>query len=202
VAPDVNRFLIELGPFSRASTPAFKSLGDAADVGGPALAASQPTIKQLAELSKDAIPVAGDLAELLKSLRETGGMDAALDFIFYGTTTVNSFDSVSHYLRTSLLLNLCSQYSVAPAPGCSANFPGAKVTQAPAGAAPASAGTATRATAAGTEAAREQAAALQREQDELPTPSRPAAGAEPVAPASAGRDADPALFDYLFGNDG
>src|ERR671936_736606 len=36
-APGLNRFVIELGPFSKASIPAVKSLGQATDVGTPAL---------------------------------------------------------------------------------------------------------------------------------------------------------------------
>ena len=37
VAPDINRFLLELGPFSEAGIPALDSLGEAAQVGQPAV---------------------------------------------------------------------------------------------------------------------------------------------------------------------
>jgi hypothetical protein len=45
-----------------------------------------------------------------------------MDYIFFQMTAVNGFDGVSHYLRASLLTNLCSTYATAPAIGCNANF--------------------------------------------------------------------------------
>jgi virulence factor Mce-like protein len=121
-APDLNRFVLELGPFSRAATPALRSLGKAADIGGPALRHSQPLLKQLVTFSIHARPVSGYLDLLTRSLDKSGGIERLLDYIFFQTTAVNGFDGVSHWLRAELLTNLCSQYAVQPASGCNSNF--------------------------------------------------------------------------------
>jgi hypothetical protein len=45
-----------------------------------------------------------------------------MDYIFYQVAAVNGFDQYGHYLRAGLIVNLCSTYATAPAPGCSSNF--------------------------------------------------------------------------------
>ena len=60
---------------------------------------------------------------MLESFRDTGGIERAMDYIFYQVAAVNGFDSVGHYLRAGLLVNACTTYAVAPVPGCSAKFP-------------------------------------------------------------------------------
>jgi virulence factor Mce-like protein len=121
-APSINRMFRELGPFSQASIPAFRTLGEAAEVGRPALLASRPIIEDLRELTEQAAPVADDLADLATSLRDTGGIERLMDYIFFQASAINGFDQFGHYLRASLIVNTCSQYSVEPQPGCSANY--------------------------------------------------------------------------------
>jgi hypothetical protein len=58
----------------------------------------------------------------LTSLRDTGGIERAMDYIFFQVAAVNGFDSVSHYLRAGLIVNTCTQYALTNAPDCSANF--------------------------------------------------------------------------------
>ncbi|CAA9524584.1 MAG: hypothetical protein AVDCRST_MAG85-3114 [uncultured Solirubrobacteraceae bacterium] len=121
-APSVNRLFRELGPFSEAGRPALRTLGEAADVGRPALLASRPIIRDITRLTEQAAPVAKDLAELGTSLRDTGGIERLMDYIFFQASAVNGFDQFGHYLRASLIVNTCSQYQVDPAPGCSSNY--------------------------------------------------------------------------------
>jgi phospholipid/cholesterol/gamma-HCH transport system substrate-binding protein len=121
-APDLNRFLLELGPFSRASIPALEALGDAADVGRPALRRADPLLVDLQRFATDARPASLNLERLTSSLDKTGGIERIVDFLFYGTTAVNGFDGISHYLRAALIVNLCSSYVTAPVTGCTANF--------------------------------------------------------------------------------
>jgi hypothetical protein len=45
-----------------------------------------------------------------------------MDLLFYATTAANGFDSVSHYVRTQVLVGSCTAYLTSPLPGCSANF--------------------------------------------------------------------------------
>jgi ABC-type transporter Mla subunit MlaD len=121
-APDLSRFIGELGPFSQASIPALATLGDAADIGGPALERSRPLIRNLGGFAKDAAPVAKNLDDLTESLDKTGGIERAMDYIFFQVLAINGFDGISHYLRAGLVTNLCSSYAINPVNGCNANF--------------------------------------------------------------------------------
>jgi ABC-type transporter Mla subunit MlaD len=121
-APDLNRFITQLGPFSRSATTSVTSLGKATVIGRPALIRSLPLVKQLATFSKNALPVGRNLDKLTASLDRTGGIERIMDYIFFQVTAINGFDGVSHYLRAGLMANLCSAYATAPAGGCSANF--------------------------------------------------------------------------------
>jgi virulence factor Mce-like protein len=126
-SPDLARFVGELGPFSNASIPALRTLGDAADVGRPALERSRPLIRDLSAFARDAGPVSKNLDDLTKSLDESGGIERAMDYIFFQMMAVNGFDGISHYLRAALITNLCSSYAIEPVNGCNANFGTTKV---------------------------------------------------------------------------
>jgi virulence factor Mce-like protein len=126
-APDLARFVGELGPFSQASIPALRTLGDAADVGRPALERSRPLVRDLSSFAADAGPVAKNLDDLTKSFDETGGVERFLDYLFFQMTAINGFDGISHYLRAGLITNLCSSYATEPVNGCNANFGATRV---------------------------------------------------------------------------
>jgi ABC-type transporter Mla subunit MlaD len=121
-ANNINRLVHQLGPFSNASRPALKTLGEAAAIGGPALTRSRPTIQELGRFAKAARPVASNAAGLLDSFQKTGGVERLMDYIFYQVAAINGFDQFGHYLRAALIVNLCTTYATTPAPGCSANF--------------------------------------------------------------------------------
>jgi ABC-type transporter Mla subunit MlaD len=121
-APSIDRFVEQLGPFSKAGTPALRSLGDTADVARPALVKSKPIIEQTGQLAKSAKPVANNLASLTTSLRDTGGIEQLMDWIYYQVAAINGYDEDGHYLRAGLLLNQCSAYSITFAAACSAKF--------------------------------------------------------------------------------
>jgi virulence factor Mce-like protein len=121
-APDLSRFVLALGPFSRSATTSVVSLGKAADIGRPALKRSLPLVTQLAKFAKNALPVGKNLAALTKSFDKTGGIERLMDYIFFQVTAINGFDGVSHYLRAGLMANLCSAYATVPAGGCNSNF--------------------------------------------------------------------------------
>jgi virulence factor Mce-like protein len=128
-APDISRFLRALGPFSTAATPAIQTLGDATVPGTPAVKALRPIAGQLRTFSGAARPVGQNLAAILDSFQKTGGIERAMDYIFYQVTAINGFDAFGHYLRAALIVNLCSTYTTTPATGCSSNFtkrPGAR----------------------------------------------------------------------------
>jgi phospholipid/cholesterol/gamma-HCH transport system substrate-binding protein len=121
-APSINRFIIQLGPFSQAARPAVRTLGRAAQAGTPAVRELKPIADELNAFGRAAAPTASNLDKLLTSLKSTGGVEAILDYAFHQVTAVNGFDSISHYLRIAQVVNTCSLYAVAPVEGCSANF--------------------------------------------------------------------------------
>jgi hypothetical protein len=121
-APDLSRFIGELGPFSEASIPALATLGDATDVGTPALKRSRPLIRKLGDFALDMGPVSKNLDDLTHNLDETGAIERAMDFLFFSMMGVNGFDGISHFLRAGLITNLCSSYAIEPVTGCNANF--------------------------------------------------------------------------------
>ena len=121
-APSINRFIKELGPFSQAGIPALQSLGAAADVGGPALTKSKPIITDVGQLASGAKPLTSNLAALTTSLKDTGGIERLMDYLFYQVAAINGFDADGHYLRAGLILNACSQYAIASSPDCLATF--------------------------------------------------------------------------------
>jgi virulence factor Mce-like protein len=121
-APDLNRFITQLGPFSRSATTSVVSLGRATVIGRPALIHSLPLVKQLASFAKNALPVSKNLDALTANFDKTGGIERLMDYIFFQVTAINGFDGVSHYLRAGLMANLCSAYATVPAGGCNANY--------------------------------------------------------------------------------
>jgi len=121
-APGINEAFTHLAPFARSSTKFFQSLGKTAKVSGPAIAATQPLLERAQKLGTAAKPFAGNLSELLSSLRSTGGLERLLDLIFLGGGGLNGYDSLGHFVRAEVLGKNCVGYKVAPQSGCSANF--------------------------------------------------------------------------------
>jgi phospholipid/cholesterol/gamma-HCH transport system substrate-binding protein len=130
-APDLTRATEALGPFSNAATESLTTLGDAAETAGPKLAAADPVILDLRTLAKRTKPGARSLATLLRSVRETDGIERIMDLIFFTTGGFNGFDSLGHYMRALLLVTNCVDYVAAPLTGCSANWAEAVPSQEP-----------------------------------------------------------------------
>ena len=127
-APGLNRFILALGPFSRQSVPSLDSLGEALQVGGPALVDTEPLLDDLRDFAVDANPVSKDLNRLLTSFDETGGIERLMDYIFFQVTAINGYDSLSHYLRAGLIAAAsCVQYATTVAFGCESTFGEAQV---------------------------------------------------------------------------
>ncbi len=122
-APDINRMIIELGPFSKLGIPAVESLGDASVIGTPAIKDALPVTKDLRRVAKISKPVGTTAAAVLESFKRGRGVQRLLDYVFYQVAAVNGFDSFGHYLRARLILNTCSRYYTAPVDGCSPASP-------------------------------------------------------------------------------
>ena len=142
-APDLNRFLTELGPFSEASRPAVRSLGRTSVVGSEALRESREEIAELRRVARDAPALGKPLRQWLQSLddrrrsteddpraRDTAppppdrnayrpgqgftGMEAIMNYIYWQTLGINAFDDVSHFLRIVGIIDECSRYQANP----------------------------------------------------------------------------------------
>jgi phospholipid/cholesterol/gamma-HCH transport system substrate-binding protein len=228
-ARSINRFVKQLGPFSQAAIPALRTLGRATDFGTPAVVALRPTLQDLRIFAARARPVGANLAALTTSLRDSGGIERLLDYLFFQATAVNGFDQFGHYLRAALLLSKCSVYVTTPVAGCSANF--------------SSAGTASRGVAGDDPSLQRVAAALRGVPQQparrgrpsgkttkpatggqapaqgptgqpsspapapapaqAPAPARPAGSGSPQkTPAPAPSDPTQGLLNYLLGSDG
>ena len=69
-APSLNRFIVQLGPFSTDSTTSIISLGKTTDVAGPVLQRALPVTKDLRKFASDAKPAAQNLDALTASAGE------------------------------------------------------------------------------------------------------------------------------------
>ncbi|HEY5343979.1 MAG TPA: MlaD family protein [Solirubrobacteraceae bacterium] len=121
-APGLNKAFTNLPAFANSSTAFFTSLGRTARTSGPAIAATQPLLGKVQALGSSVKPFAGNLSELLTSLRDTGGLERFLDFVFLGGGSLNGYDSLGHFLRAEIIGKNCVGYQVKPQQGCSANF--------------------------------------------------------------------------------
>jgi ABC-type transporter Mla subunit MlaD len=121
-ATSINEFVTGAPAFTDASTKAIVSLGDTADVAGPALTKSQPTLNALGTLASKAGPLSTNLASLLTSFQDQSGLTNLLDFAYYVSGATNGVNEFGHYLRAQLVLNTCATYTVTNDPACTANF--------------------------------------------------------------------------------
>jgi hypothetical protein len=133
-APALDETLTRLGPFSEASRPSLRTLGDASDKGTRALRASADEIAELRKLAQNAPALGKPLRQLLQTAddRSRGRSDARvaqtappspdptsvakskgkgftafedlLNYIYWQTLAINEFDSISHQLRVLLIV--------------------------------------------------------------------------------------------------
>ena len=121
-APALGRLIEAQGTLATASRESFPSLGDALEVGRPAVLRARPLIEDLNRLGKQLNPLSVDLDDLLTSLDETKGLERLNDLVYYGGLATNGFDENGHYLRAGLVTGLCSTYATTTFAACNANF--------------------------------------------------------------------------------
>ncbi|HYM45874.1 MAG TPA: MlaD family protein [Solirubrobacteraceae bacterium] len=121
-APGIDQMFTNLPAFASSSTAFFESLGKTAKTSGPALVSLQPLLAQVKTLGSSAKPFSASLSELFTSLRDTGGLERILDFVFLGAGTSNGYDALGHFLRAEASANQCLSYAIEPGSGCSARL--------------------------------------------------------------------------------
>jgi phospholipid/cholesterol/gamma-HCH transport system substrate-binding protein len=118
-APGIDKAFTSLPAFSTSSQKFFTNLGKTAKISGPALTAVKPLLARLGSLGKEAKPFSDNAAELLTSLRDTGGLERLLDFIFLGSGSTNGYDALGHFLRSEAVATGCLTYAIVTASQCS-----------------------------------------------------------------------------------
>jgi ABC-type transporter Mla subunit MlaD len=142
-APDLETFFEELGPFSDASRPSFRSLGEMSKKGCAAIDESRDEIAELKALAEDAPRFAKPLRQFLQAIddrnryhekddrhKETAppapdkaaardgagwtGMEAVWNYIIWQTLAINPFDELTHFLRAVGQEHHCGNYNHSP----------------------------------------------------------------------------------------
>jgi hypothetical protein len=130
-APDLDTFFTRIGPFSEASRPAVRSLGDSSVAGTRAFHDGKQEIAELRTLAAGAPPFAKPLRQFLQTLddrkraiendprakasappapdptaipNEGGftGLESIWNYFFWQTLSINMLDDTAHMLRASL----------------------------------------------------------------------------------------------------
>jgi virulence factor Mce-like protein len=130
-APDLDTFFTRVGPFSEASRPAVRSLGEAGEVGTRAFREGRQEIQELRTLAAGAPPFAKPLRQFLQTIDDRKraiendprakatappapdptaipdqggftGMEAIWNYFFWQTLSINMLDDTAHILRASL----------------------------------------------------------------------------------------------------
>ncbi len=121
-APGVNTTFTSLPAFSSSSEKFFENLGQTSKKSGPALVASKKLLAELKAFGTGAKPFTSNLSELFTSLRNTGGLERIMDFIFLGAGAANGYDQLGHFLRTEIVGTTCLKYALAEVSGCNGHL--------------------------------------------------------------------------------
>ncbi|HMT06208.1 MAG TPA: MlaD family protein [Solirubrobacterales bacterium] len=109
-AADISEVQTKLGDFADAGRISITSLGSATRTAGPDLVASQPIVRKLGNLSRNAYSPASNLSFFLKSTRQGGGFDNLMTFFYNSSSLFNGYDQFGHYQRTNLIVSGCTTY--------------------------------------------------------------------------------------------
>jgi virulence factor Mce-like protein len=127
-ASNLNRFFVDLVPFSHESVPSLQSLGQASKTGIPAVQAAAPTVADLNRFARGTPELAGNLAIVLhdlddrsraveSDLRSPGGkgytgLEGLLQYVFNITNAVSYFSSWGHLLGVDAYVDqTCAPYA-------------------------------------------------------------------------------------------
>jgi virulence factor Mce-like protein len=124
----LHRLFTDLVPFSHASLPAIKALGQASVTGKPAVIAARPTVYHLNQFAKPTPELAQNLAIVLQSMntqknaveadtRSPGGkgftgLQALLQYVYNQTLAVNAYSNFGHLLTVDAFIDpRCAPYA-------------------------------------------------------------------------------------------
>jgi ABC-type transporter Mla subunit MlaD len=141
--PQLKQFFADLGPFSEASRPSLRTLGQAAKIGNKAFKESRKEIKELAAVGVNAPSAAKQTRQFLQSFDDRNrsiepdprakatapsapdptaykdgqgftGFESILNYTYWQTLALNPFDQLGHLLRVALFVGPCSSFQTGP----------------------------------------------------------------------------------------
>ncbi|HEY1359817.1 MAG TPA: MlaD family protein [Thermoleophilaceae bacterium] len=168
-APAVNALLGDVQPLADAAVPALQRLSRTSKIGRRAVRSATPVAKRLAPVAHELPDIVRTTARTTESLRDTGGIENLLTFVYYAAAASARFDSTSHVLPAFALVNDCIRYETTPDPNCNGHFPGAHITAA-------------RSKPAKKKKTRRRRQARRRSSSGAPQPAAPGVPQAPVAP--------------------
>jgi virulence factor Mce-like protein len=141
--PQLKQFFADLGPFSRASRPAIKTLGEASVVGKKAFQDSRDEIAELTKAAANAPSAAKQTRQFLQSFDDRNrsiesdsrakdtappppdptaykdgqgftGFESILNYAYWQTLALNPYDQLGHLLRVALVVGPCSPFQTGP----------------------------------------------------------------------------------------
>jgi len=123
-AEDIAAVQTKLGPFADAARTSLTSLGRATRTAGPDLVASQPIIRKLGNLSRQAYSPSANLNFFLSTTRKGDGFANLMRLIYNTSSLFNGYDEYGHYQRTNLTVSGCTVYRANPQidGGCSTSW--------------------------------------------------------------------------------
>ncbi|MFL5868533.1 MAG: MlaD family protein [Thermoleophilaceae bacterium] len=127
-APAVNSLLGDVQPLSNAAIPALERLSRTSKIGRRAVRAAMPVAGHLAPAAHELPDIVRTTRRVVESLRDTGGVESLLTFVYYAAAASARFDSVSHVLPAFALANDCTRYETTPDPRCNGHFPRGHIT--------------------------------------------------------------------------
>ncbi|MBM3667306.1 MAG: MCE family protein [Actinobacteria bacterium] len=121
-AVNLSKATQSLPAFLKAGTPALTTLGDADEVAGPNLVASDPVIVQIRNLTDKSGPTAVELGKVLGTFSDTGGFQHLMDFIYNTVGNINGYDTYGHFQRAAVQRSNCLVIEITVFPSCEAFF--------------------------------------------------------------------------------
>jgi ABC-type transporter Mla subunit MlaD len=141
--PQLKQFFADLGPFSEASRPSIRTLGQAAVVGNKAFNESKQEIAELKALAPNTPSAAKQTRQFLQSFDDRNrsiepdprakvtapaapdptaykdgqgftGFESILNYTYWQTLALNPFDQLGHLLRVALFVGPCSAFQTGP----------------------------------------------------------------------------------------
>jgi virulence factor Mce-like protein len=141
--PQLHQFFADLGPFSEASRPSIRTLGEASVIGNKAFKESKQEISELKALAPNAPSAAKQTRQFLQSFDDRNrsieadarakesappapdptaykggqgftGFESLLNYTYWQTLALNPYDQLGHLLRVALVVGPCSPFQTGP----------------------------------------------------------------------------------------